>query len=124
MELTKFIHLLLLKKLITYICDFDPCREHHQLLLTTTKKPLKTTSKKLITYICGFDPCREQHQVVTNSLYESKTLSNHSLSLKLSINLKIWNVYYQISKYLNDYLITTAVYLELRRVVFNKDNCQ
>ena len=29
-ELTKFIHLLLLKKLITYICGFDSCREQHQ----------------------------------------------------------------------------------------------
>ena len=32
MELTKFIHLLLLKKLITYICGFDPCREQHQVV--------------------------------------------------------------------------------------------
>ena len=48
MELTKFIHLLLLKKLITYICDFDPCREQRQLLLTTTKKTTKKTTTKKI----------------------------------------------------------------------------
>ena len=36
------------KKLITYICHFDPCREQHQLLLTTTKKTTKKTTTKKI----------------------------------------------------------------------------